>query len=253
MKALRRLNPNAVSMKKLFAVLVCACAVMAFNPTFAQDEESADGAGKEGSGLVVGIRTGVNYSKFIISGSGDSESERKVGAVAGAFATYHFNQWAGASLEVLFAQTAAGRVAYQSSTSQGTSDFTLSNVEVNLLGDFKIPVISVYKPRFYAGPSFAFNSHAISNNEGFMNGSNIPVKFRNDVTNQFKAVEYAAIVGAGLDFDLKVGTLRVDARYRRGINNISGKNFNFSEGSQFRNRTIHTNTLSFQAAFGINL
>jgi hypothetical protein len=255
----KTLNPSLARTSRLFALLVCLCAIVSFGSVHAQDDPdaeggtAAEGSGESGAGFMVGIRTGVNYSKFMVSGDGsDAVNQRRVGFVGGAFATYNFNQWFGVSADVLFSQYGARRVAFQAGDVSGLADYTMENIEANLLADIKLPVISVYKPKFYIGPSFNFNMGSGVNLEANM-GRN--VVFNNyskwNTVNQFRPVEFGIIVGGGLDFDLKFATLKVDARYRRGWTDIN--THNAAQNQEFRGKTIHNNTLSFTAGLGFKI
>ncbi|MCC5944733.1 MAG: PorT family protein [Bernardetiaceae bacterium] len=244
---------------RLFALLVCLCAIVSFGSVHAQEDPDASGgtssgaAGENGAGFMIGIRTGVNYNKFMIAGDGSSEvNQRRVGFVGGAFATYNFSQWIGVSADVLFSQYGARRVAFQTGNVAGIANYTMENIEANLLADFKLPVISVYKPKFYIGPSFNFNMGS-GVNLSANSGRNIV--FNNyskwNTVDQFRPVEFGIIVGGGLDFDLKFATLKIDARYRRGWTDIN--THNVAQNQAFRGRTIHNNTLSFTAGLGFKI
>ncbi len=257
-KALPKLNPSAMKTSRLFAVLLCICGFLALGSVQAQDgpdSDSGDGSGNKDKGLEVGIRTGINYSTFIMSGADGAHTDGRAGlSVAGALG-YRLNQWMGVDVEVGFAQYGAGRMNYASNFeggSQGVKDVTLNNIESNLLLDFKLPLISVYKPRFYAGPSFTVNVNATTRVEGTSNISGMPVIYRVDETNQYRGFDFGGIIGAGLDFDMKLGTLKIDARYRRGFNNMANKNFNYANNA-LENRTLHTQNVSLSAAFLIGL
>lgn len=256
-KLLPKLNPSAMKASRLFSVLLCICGLLSLGSLRAQDgpdSDSGDGGGNKDAGLEIGIRTGVNYGKFILSGA-ENATERRVGYTVAGVVGYRFNQWLAVDAEVGFAQYAAGRMPYASNFeggSQGMKDVTLNNIESNLLLDVKLPLVSVYKPRFYAGPSFTVNANATTRVEGNSNINGMPLIYRSNETSQYRGFELGAIVGAGLDFDLKVGTLKFDARYRRGLTNFANKNFNYANGG-INNRTVHTDNLGFTVAFMIGL
>lgn len=253
-KALKTLN-SLTSPSKMFATMVCLCAFM-FGTVSAQSDvkstEDGDGGEAKGGGkLVVGIRTGVNLSKLVIDGN-SAASERRPGAVIGAFVTYNFNHWLAVSPEIMFSQTAAKRVDYNLSGFSSKADYRLNQVQMNLLFDARIPMVSVYKPRFVFGPSFDLNTRStVEVNQDYnfeVNGAPLLIKKEFNASNEFKVLDFGMIVGAGLDFDLKRSVLKIDARYRAGISDINRQYYSGNE--TFRNGTIHSSNWVFTVAYG---
>jgi len=240
--------------------------------TFIFDAHSQDASTPEKqSSFILGVRTGVNVNDFSVSGTTRSTTSL-AGAQATAFAMYNVNSWVGVSLEAGFSQSGAARFSpgagfnvgqpgtIGSATGGNLNDYRLSNVQANLLSYFKLPVLSVYEPKIFIGPSFDFNVHATNNVEGYRFG--VPTKYRVDATNQFKAIDIGMIIGTGVDFDLKFATLMIDARYRHGfsdINNAYGQSANFIGGAgsgyplSLGNQDIRTRGLSFQVGLGFKL
>jgi len=263
-KAMKTLNPSGMS-RKLLALAFALFALFAVNPAFAQDEEGSEGGSDSGSAtgdsdegkgkMIIGVRTGATYNKFIMSGQEtDASSKRRVGFAAGVFFSYALNQWVAISPEVMFSHANARRVDYQDFIQYGKADYTLQNLQVNLLADVRMPVISVYKWKFYAGPSLDFNMAANANFEGRLAGSTAeipPLKYDIQATEEFKGMDWGVIVGTGLDFDMKLGTLKVDARYRAGLTDIN--NVNHQQNFILENRTMHTSNFQFLVGFGLNL
>ncbi|MCS6968983.1 MAG: porin family protein [Cytophagales bacterium] len=258
-------------LKKATLLATLAVGAFAFGAN-AQNPPDAATPGKQSS-LIVGVRTGVNVNDFSVSGTTKSTTSL-AGAQATAFAMYNFNSWVGVSLEAGFSQSGAARfsptagfVHAQPGTANSIAggnlnDYRLSNIQANLLSYFKLPVLSVYEPRVFVGPSFDFNVHATNNVEGYRFGA--PTKYRVDATNQFKSIDIGMIVGAGVDFDLKWATLFLDARYRHGftdINNAYGQSANFIGSNSpsigyplsLGNQDIRTRGLSIQVGLGFKL
>ncbi|WP_448520023.1 porin family protein [Rhodoflexus sp.] len=249
--------------------LLAALAVGAF--TFGANAQDASTPEKQSS-FILGVRTGVNVNDFSVSGTTRSTTSL-AGAQATVFAMYNVNSWVGMSLEAGFSQSGAARFSPGAGTNVGQpgtvgsamgnlNDYRLSNIQANLLSYFKLPVLSVYEPKIFIGPSFDFNVHATNNVEGYRFGS--PTKYRVDATNQFKAMDIGMIVGGGVDFDLKWATLMLDARYRHGfsdINNAYGQSANFIGAPNgavgfplsLGNQDIRTRGLSFQVGLGFKL
>jgi hypothetical protein len=249
--------------------LLAALAVGAF--TFGANAQDASTPEKQSS-FILGVRTGVNVNDFSVSGTTKSTTSL-AGAQATVFALYNVNSWVGMSLEAGFSQSGAARFSPGAGFNVGQpgtvtsaggnlNDYRLSNVQANLLSYFKLPVLSVYEPKVFIGPSFDFNVHATNNVEGYRFGS--PTKYRVDATNQFKAMDIGMIIGTGVDFDLKWATLMLDARYRHGfsdINNAYGQSANWIGAPNgatgfplsLGNQDIRTRGLSFQVGLGFKL
>jgi hypothetical protein len=253
-------------LKKVALLAALALGTFIFD-THAQDASTPE----KQSSLILGVRTGVNVNDFSVSGTTRSTTSL-AGAQATAFAMYNVNSWVGVSLEAGFSQSGAARFSPNAGFNVGQpgtansatgnlNDYRLSNVQANLLSYFKLPVLSVYEPKIFIGPSFDFNVHATNNVEGYRFG--VPTKYRVDATNQFKAMDIGMIIGTGVDFDLKFATLMIDARYRHGfsdINNAYGQSANFigdGAGSGYPlspgNQDIRTRGLSFQVGLGFKL
>jgi hypothetical protein len=211
------------------------------------------------SSLLVGFRLGTTYSKFMINDAGFSEradyNKRRVGFTGGGFVTYNFSKWVGLSGEVMYSQFGTQNINYQVGPVAGMTDYKTSNISLNMLTDVRIPVISVYEPRFYFGPSFDFivdawnEVYASSGRDIIYRGA---VSGATDATNQFRPLDFGLIVGTGLDFDLKFAKLKLDARYRRGLNNINNK-ANQSLNRYLHGKDVHSNTFIFTAGLGFAL
>lgn len=231
----------------LLAAVFAVCAVFSLSAQTPPDAAAPE----KSSSFVIGARVGVNASEFLVSQS-TKATNMLSGAQVTAFAMYNFNNWVGSSLEVGFAQSGAANFK----TADGrVHDYRLSNVQANLLSYFKLPVLSVYEPKFFIGPSFDFNVHATDNVEGVSFGR--PIKARYDATNNFKPMDIGLIVGTGVDFDLKWATLMLDVRYRHGLSDINNK-YGMSGNAPFidsgaGNQDIRTRGLSVQAGLGFKL
>lgn len=252
-----KLNPKAMKSNRLFSLLACIAMLFTFGVASAQTEPATEG-GKGGS-LQVGFRLGTTYSKFLFNDAGFSESadynRRRVGFTGGGFVTYNFSKWVGVSGEVLYSQTGTNNINYQVGNIAGTTDYKTSNIALNLLADIRLPVISVYEPRFYVGPSFDFIVDGWNERYTGAAGSISYVgsaKGATDATNQFKVLDFGMIVGAGLDFDLKFAKLKLDARYRQGLNNINNKT-NQSLNRYLVGKDMHSSSWIFTAGLAFPL
>ncbi len=201
-------------LKKL-SLLVALATVFAFAFSNAQAQDAAKPESK--SSFLIGVKGGLTVNKMLVSHDW-SATNYYSGGQALAFAHFNFNSWVGTALEVGFSQSGASRFQ-RTDFKAGTWDYRLSNVQANLLTYFKLPVLSVYEPKVFIGPSMDANVYATGNKEGVDFGST--TKTRYDETNSFKSMDWAMIVGLGVDFDIKFATLMVDARYRHGITDVN--------------------------------
>ena len=198
-------------------VAVATICVLSFGNVQAQDAAKPE----KKTSFLIGVKGGLTVSKMLVSHD-FSATNYYSGGQALAFGHFNFNSWVGTALEVGFSQSGASRFATSATNGGRLTDYRLSNVQANLLTYFKLPVLSVYEPKIFIGPSMDANVYATGNVEGVTAGGT-PVKYRVDATNNFKAMDWAMIIGAGVDFDLKFATLMIDARYRHGITDVNNK------------------------------
>jgi hypothetical protein len=227
--------------------LAVVCTLGLFNTANAQDGASADSTGSK---LTVGLRAGLNVSK--LRATGDYNASNYIeGAQVGAFAHFQLNKWVGESVELAWSQGGARGLQGQNAFGQRTVNLYTNNVQLNVLSHFKVPVLSVYEPRVFIGPSFDFNTYNKANVEGM--ATDAYVKYSTDATNHTKAFDFGIVAGAGVDFDLKFAKLMLDARYRHGISDIRNRNFNQNSGISFSNSSWRTSGFSFQVGLGFSL
>ena len=245
-KGLKKFSFNA----KVLVALAAICTLFVFE-TKAQDAAKPE----KKTSFILGVRTGVNANKLLVSHTGSSEWYS--GAQGTIFGLFNFNNWVGVSLEAGVSQSGGAGVRYESSNpsyGKGTIDFRLTNIQANLLSHFKLPVLSVYEPRLILGPSFDFNTFASGNTEGMVGQSG--VKYSYDATQAFQPVDVGAIVGLGVDFDLKFAKLFVDARYRHGlfdVNQLQGTTNARAVSSAMQNYDVRTRGISVQVGLGFKL
>lgn len=214
----KHLQSMKKGLKKL-GFLVAVATICALSLGNAQAQDAAKPEKK--SSILIGVKGGVTVNKFQVSSS-MAATEYYSGGQALAFAHINFNSWVGTALEVGFSQSGAARFNRQDGSvpfTNGVVDYRLSNVQANFLTYFKLPILSVYEPKIFFGPSMDANVYATGNRESVV--FDRTTKTRTDATNSFKSMDWAMIVGLGLDFDIKFATLMVDARYRHGITDIN--------------------------------
>jgi opacity protein-like surface antigen len=257
-KDLKKLNLNAL--KSALVALALACTV-----GFAQAQDNsgstAEAAPKKASKVSLGLRSGVNFSEFIYAGDYGYTS-RTEGAQVGAFFNIQATSWVGLSLEAAWSQNGARNLSIPGSNA--VHSFNMNTFQANLLTYFRLPVLSVYEPKIFIGPSYNFIGHVTSNTEQV--GQQLGIKARYDVTDSFRKHDLGMIVGLGLDFDLKSNMfVTIDARYRHGLVNVNGikANGNYGEplgydsyllpSAALGNSTVRTSQFSIQVGLGFRL
>jgi opacity protein-like surface antigen len=193
---------------KTFSLMVALAAMFFVGLSTAQAQDAArpDSTGK--SKFMVGVRAGLNVSRIRVQNS--VANDFMEGVQGGLFAKYSFNDWVAVSLEAAYSQSGARRMAY-SYLSSKVADLRLHNLQINPLLNFKIPVLSVYEPYAFVGPSFNLNFAEDLAKAGF-------AETKSELTS---ALDLGLLAGVGVDFNLRFAVLTLDARYRHGLNDIS--------------------------------
>jgi hypothetical protein len=206
---------------KTFSLLVALAAICTLGLNTASAQDTAAKSDSTKSKLMVGLRAGVNTSRFVINNSTET-SNFIPGIQAGAFVKYSFNDWVAVAFEAAFSQAGASRVPFNSGSTMSTGDFMSYNVQLNPVLQCKIPVLSVYEPYFFVGPSFTINPHNTFTFSGVNGSSAFQDKIQ--VDNSLQPLDFGMLVGAGVDFNLRFAVLTIDARYRHGLSDIRNQN-----------------------------
>lgn len=244
---------------KFFSALAFAFMLGALTVQAQDDAKKEDAAAgeKKPSRLTFGIRSGLNLSEFIFAGTTNATLHTE-GAQVGAFFNIKATNWVELSIEAAWAQNGAANLAGGGGS---LHSFNFNNFQGNLLTYFKLPVLSVYEPKIFIGPSFDYIGSVTANSEVPSGTTNI--KTRYDVSNRFKKLDVGIVAGLGVDFDLKFARLFLDARYRHGLLDLND-NVN-TLGNEFGttaarlpyralgNSTIRTSQFSFQVGLGFSL
>jgi hypothetical protein len=196
--------------RSIRAIAAAVCAViLTSGAAFAQE-----GAGETESKLMIGFKAGFNITD--LRGAGDVDyfiknegNGKNIGPQILVFGRYDFTKWVGADLELGWTQNAF------TTYSNRVTTYRANNFQANALLNVRIPVLSVYHPRVYVGPSYNYNAYVYSRQTGTAYGYNFDQTF--EVTNDFKPHDFGVVVGTGLQFDLKFANLLLDARYRHGL------------------------------------
>lgn len=195
--------------RSIRAIATAVCAVILTSGAFAQD-----GAGETESKLMVGFKSGFNVADIRVGSDTDYFSDDKgagknISPQILLFGRYNFTKWVGGELELGWTQNAF------TTFSRTITTYRTNNFQANALLNVRVPVLSVYHPRIYIGPSYNYNAYTYSRETGSYAGYSYDQTF--DVTNSFAPHDFGVIVGTGLQFDVKFATLLVDARYRHGF------------------------------------
>jgi hypothetical protein len=230
---------------KTFSLLVALATIYTLGLSTAQAQDAAAQADSTKSKLMIGVRAGLNLSYLRIDNQNDGSGFAE-GAQAGLFVKYAFNDWVAVSLEAAWSQSGARKMRYSSGTGAASYDgdafLQLNNMQFNPLVQFKIPVLSVYEPYLFAGPSFNVN---------YLNSIYTNKFTPKDATNFTTGLDLGLLVGAGVDFNLRFATLTLDARYRHGLNDINQKTGDVSGlGAALGTNTWRSSQLSFQVGLG---
>ena len=158
----------------------------------------AIGTASFAQGFGWGVKAGLN-----VSGMSNTDFNAKTGLTAGVFADYRFNDWFGASAEVLFSRE-GGKIT------EGDSKF------INKSNYLNIPIMA----KFYVLDQLAFN---IGIQPGVFLSAKAKVKDEGQesttsIGKAYKSGDFAFPVGVSYEF---FGKLILDARYNIGVVNVA--------------------------------
>jgi hypothetical protein len=180
----------------------------------------------------VGITGGLNSSTV---GGGDAEgASRRTGFMVGAILVGSLGSGVSIEPEMLFTTKGA-----KFSDSEGAGSFKMNYIEVPLLLRYDATASGNMRPFVYAGPAIALR--ASCDLVGVTGGltENISCDDLEAQGLKFKTVDYSAIVGGGLAFNLSGKMVSVGVRYNHGLGKIA-------EESDTKHRVISlTATLEF--------
>lgn len=167
-------------------------------------------------GISVGVKAGLNMAT--ISGEAVENTDLKTGLTAGVYLTLS-TPLLSLQPEVLVSEKGAKQTQEVGGSSVETR-FNSTYVDVPVLVRFGIPLpASPVKPYLFAGPSAGF----LLSSKFSQDGEEI------DVKDDQKSMDWAAVVGAGVNF----GALSIDARANFGLSSVSDSSSDFD----MKNRT----------------
>jgi hypothetical protein len=180
-------------MRMLLPAIACGLVLMMASPAFAQTQ--------------AGVLVGANFAKLDVSGTEDEpDAERRIGLVAGAFATLRLGDLVSIQPEALYSQKG-----------EKFTDDEL-DAEVTIEIDYlDVPVLARFTGGrrsglvFFAGPSFGFKLRARTT---FEVGDESDEE---DLGDDVESFDLGFIAGAGVESE----KFFVDGRYQWGLSNIN--------------------------------
>jgi hypothetical protein len=172
-----------------------------------------------------GIAAGINSSTF--SGSDTEDASRRTGFIGGIFLVAPLAPGFAIQPELLYSMKGA---KFDDPTEGVTGTFKMDYVEVPLLVRFDLVSSGGVKPFLYAGPAISFKAGCKVDAEG--QGQSVSLdcdEFGSDT--KFKTVDYGAVIGGGLAFDMAGKMFTIGARYNHGLGKIA-------EDSETKHRVI---------------
>lgn len=188
----------------------CALSLMVLSAIFLAPQAEA---------AIFGVKAGLNFANMNIKPVEPDMPDFKnlTGPAGGIFFSFGIGPLS-IQPEVLYSRRG---MMYEDSFELETykMELFLDYIEVPLLVKFSFIPVGPIKPVIFAGPSFGYLVKA----KGKYTESGTSVT--EDLKDEFKSTETAAVFGVGVDFKLPVIKLTVDARYHLGISNIAEETY----------------------------
>jgi hypothetical protein len=164
-----------------------------------------------------GIKGGMNISNMSVDPQELEEDDSLQSYAVGAWWGIPLNHRLAIRTEALYS------VKGDAETTGGyTVSTRMSYIDVPVLAKIGFLHGSLAQPSLFLGPSLAVNLSANSKLEGDGSGVNV------DVKDDVRALDFAVVVGGGVDFPVGERTLGVEVRYSKGLSNVAGDGANGS-------------------------
>ena len=166
-----------------------------------------------------GITAGINSSTFGGKDATNPTPSRRTGFMAGVLLVVPIRPSFAFQPELLYTMKGANI-----DDPSGSGGYKMTYIEVPLLARFDIATSGGVKPFLYAGPAVSFKmSCDIEIKSSFFNVNSTCEEFVSQFasTTKFKSIDYGAIIGGGLAFDLSGKTFSIGARYDHSFGKIS--------------------------------
>jgi len=173
--------------------------------------------------ITYGGKIGICNSTFAQDFQG--YGNHKTGFTIGAFVSYRVTDYFYLSIEANYLQQGAANVYLD--TSSSISNLTFHEIDIPVLLNFNLPNFDKITPKIFIGHSFGFNVNVTSKNRiPVLNEPLIYVKSSYNITQNYDLLDFAGVVGLGVDFKYEKMLFSVDARYRIGYTNMTFSSFN---------------------------
>lgn len=161
------------------------------------------------SGGVLDTKSGLRVGGTFMTFGGDdapSDLDRRGGWLLGGFAVFDVTGPFALQPELNYVQKGA-----ESESGGSTVTTKLNYIELPILAKIQTPSAGLVSPSVFLGPSAALNIKA----EQEVGSST------SDIDDDIRGFDLGAVFGVGVDANVGVGTLLVDARYSLGLIDIS--------------------------------
>lgn len=196
----------------------------------------------------IGFRGGITNGQFEISNPNKSDrNDASTGSVFTIFTNYRINSHFSIQPELAIGRYRSNNTLYKIALLQGTIDYTISTVDLNIIGIYSYSITDWFSLSAEAGISAA----QLYSSFGKVIAPNLLLGFNYDVNsdNQFEKLNYGAIVGINPSFNLKNVSIQTSVRYRYGLNNINSFDYTLNRYLANSERTIQTRDILFQVGF----
>lgn len=203
---------------------------------------------KTRSDFSIGFGGGLTRARFAIDNpQSNDKNESTIGSVLTIFTNYRINSNFSIQPELAFGRYRSNNTLYQLALLQGTVDYTISTFDLNLLGLYSYSITDWFSISAQAGLSAAY----LHNSFGKVIAPNLRLGSNYDVNsdNQFKKLNYGALVGINPSLNFKNVSLQASIRYRHGLNNINSFDYTLNRYLSDSERTIKTRDIIFQIGF----
>lgn len=180
----------------------------------------------------VGITLGINSST--LGGSDAQDAKRRTGIMAGVLLVAPVTPVFAIQPELLYTMKGA-----KFNDGGATGTLKMNYIEIPVLARFDVPSSGGVKPFFYVGPSISFKLSCDVTAEFQGQSESASCDDQTVGETNVKSVDYGAVVGAGLAFDVSGKAFTLGARYDHSLAKVS-------DNSDIKHRVISVvGTLEF--------
>lgn len=201
------------------------------------------------SKVSIGLRGGITRGMFEIANPEEAdENAAATGSMAMLFINYRIKPSFSIQSEITSGRYRSNNTLYRTALRQGRVDYTLSTIDLNLIGVYSYPIKNWLSISAEAGFSVSYLHNAF----GKVIAPNSLGVGSYDVNsdNQFEKLNYGAIVGISPSVKLKGNVLlQASIRYRHGLNNINTFDYKLNRYLADEERTIQTRDVTLQIGF----